>query len=168
MTVAGVRECLRARFDHPYRTFAPVCLAAALAKSISGHPYRTFAPRSFTLARAMSISGHRDRTFAPVCFTLARAKSISEHPFRSLCLHEHFRAPLSHFAPLQLFVIASVLGPVLVTSVCFTLARAKGISEHPFRTWCFQEHFRAPLSHFVIELLFCSGRDHFSYILGVI
>ena len=35
------REWLRARFGHPYRTFAPVCFTLAHAKSISEHPYRT-------------------------------------------------------------------------------------------------------------------------------
>ena len=44
--------------------------------------------------------GHPYRTFALVCFTLARAKGISVHPYRTLCVREHFRAPLSHFAPL--------------------------------------------------------------------
>ena len=59
---AGVREWLRANFEHPYRAFAPACLTLARAKSISEHPYRTVAPRSFTLARAKSISEHPYRT----------------------------------------------------------------------------------------------------------
>ena len=50
--------------------------------------------------------GHPYRTFALVCFTLARAKGISVHPYRTLCFQEHLRAPLSHFAPLQMIVIA--------------------------------------------------------------
>ena len=74
----GVRECLRARFEHPYRTFAPVCLTLARAKSISEHPYRTFTPTS--------ISEHPYRTCASPCFALARAKSVSEIKMRPNCV----------------------------------------------------------------------------------
>ena len=57
---AGDRECVRARFEHPYHTFAPACFTLAHTKSISEDPYRTF---------------------ASVCLNLAHAKSISEHPW---------------------------------------------------------------------------------------
>ena len=110
-----------------------------------------------------------------------------------ICNHGgHFGAPLSHFVHPRAFPstpIALCASAVDCHCEClrdrfgypyrtfalvfFTLARAKGISVHPYRTLRFQEHFRAPLSHFaplqmiVIALfsVFCSGCDHFSYYL---
>ena len=84
--IAGARECLRARFEHPYRTFALGCLTLPLAKSIPEHPYRTFAPLRLTIALAKSISERPYHTSAPLRLTLALAKSISEHPYRTFCL----------------------------------------------------------------------------------